>query len=177
MALILRNGLETNSDFQDRLAFIINHRGLWTAGWLTWTAAATAILYFYIVFSSTHRAGKLAVILTVAAIAADLSGQVIEVGVLPSITDRIDLFTAFHRTAVMLSGCIGNGLYSVSALILAWAARAAYPRWVWAAGLMTGCIGLVLSIAVIANSTAGMFWSNVILVPCLLLWLVGVASR
>jgi hypothetical protein len=182
MALVLRNGLETNPNFQDRLTFIVNHNALWIGAWLTWTAAAIAILYFYIAFSSGHRVGNLAVMLAAAGIAADLAAQAIEIGVLPAIAERliqtnvgIDLFMAFHRTAVMMSGYVANGLYSLSALILAWTARRAYPLWVSAAGLATGCFGIALSAAALADSVSGMFWTNVLLVPCLLLWLAGIA--
>src|SRR2546422_7335852 len=101
MALVLRRGLETNPNFQDRLAFIVNQRALWIAGWLTWTAAA---------------------------IAADLSGQAIEIGVLPGLAARVDFFTAFHRTAVMMSGYVANGMYSLSALVLSWSTRRSYPE-------------------------------------------------
>src|SRR5437016_9022369 len=78
MAVVLRQGLETNPDLQNRLSFLVNHRALWTLGWLTWTAAAIAILYFYMVFASTHHTGSLVVFLTAAAIAPDLAAQAIE---------------------------------------------------------------------------------------------------
>ncbi len=182
MALALRRGLETNPNFQDRLNFIVHQRALWIGGWLTWTAAAIAILYFYSTFSSTHRLGRLALLLAVAGIAADLSGQAIEIGVLPGLAARIvglsagvHQFITLHRTAVMMSGCIGNSMYSLSALILAWSARRVYPVWVRSAGIATGCFGLALSVAALMDSAAGMLWTNVFLVPCILLWLAGVA--
>lgn len=181
MALVLRNGLETNPNFQERLTFIVNHNMLWIGAWLTWTAAAIAILNFYIAFSSAHQAGNLAVLLATAGIAADISAQAIEIGVLPAIAERvistnvgIDLFVSFHRTAVMMSGYVANGLYSLSALILVWSGRRAYPVWVSSAGIATGCLGIALSAAALANSASGMFWTNVLLVPCLLFWLAGV---
>jgi hypothetical protein len=182
MALVLRHGLETNPNFEDRLSFIVDHRVLWVRGWLTWTAAAIAIVYFYMTFSSTHRLGRLAVLLAAAAIATDLSAQAIEIGVLPPIAARIigsnggvDLFVALHRTAVMLSGYVANGLYSLAALILAWSARRVYPLGVSFAGIATACAGFALSAAALVDSAAGMFWTNVFLIPFLLLWLAGVA--
>jgi hypothetical protein len=182
MALVLGRGLETNPNFQDRLTFIADHTSLWTFAWTTWTAAAIAILYFYSSFAQANQTGNLAVLLTAAAIAPDLSAHAIEVGVLPTIAERvvhtnvdINLFVALHRLAVMMSGYAANGLYSLSALILTWEARSAYPAWVSAAGIATGCFGLVLSFAALLDSAAGMFWANVSLVPCILLWLAGVA--
>ena len=174
MALILRHGLETNPDFQGRLAFVAAQRALWTFAWLTWTAAALAILYFYNTFTTTHGLSRFPVLLTAAALAPDLSAQAIEIGILPSITDRPELFLIFHRTAVLLSGYVANGLYSISALILAWSTRGGYPSWVWLAGLAVGFSGLMLSAAALLNSANGMFWTNVILLPTLLVWLAGV---
>ena len=76
-----------------------------------------------------------------------------------------------------MSGYVANGLYSFSALILAWSTRQAYPVWVWVSGVAVGCFGFMLSAAALVNSTAGMFWSNVVLVPSILFWLAGVALR
>ena len=184
MVLVLRHGLETNPNLQDRLTFIVHERGLWIGAWLTWTAAAVAILYFYRTFSETHRLSRLAVLLTAVGIAADLSGQAIEIGVLPGIAARvlglaagIDRFIALHRTAVILSGFAGNGMYSLSAFLLSWQTRRAYPFWVSSAGIATGCFGVALSAAVLMNSVSGMFWTNVFLVPSILLWLTGIALK
>src|SRR5262245_22944133 len=110
MAFVLRRGLETNSDFHNRLSFLIEHRGLWTAAWLTWTAAAFAILYFYMAFSDEHHPGHFAVFLTVAALGPDLAAQAIEIGVLPGLVDHTLstsdgplLFLTLHRVAVVMS--------------------------------------------------------------------------
>ena len=183
MAFVLRRGLQTNTVLQDRLAFLLNDRVFWTVGWLAWTAAALAILYFYIAFAEAHQPSmRFAVLLTVAAIGPDLAGQAIEVGVLPSIANHAygantapELFLMVHRAAVMLSGYLANGLYSLTALMLAWRTRHAYPSWVWLAGVAVGVFGLMLSVAALMDSTAGMFWTNVLLVPTILLWLGGVA--
>jgi hypothetical protein len=189
MAIILRQGLETNPDMQARLGFLVSHRGLWTLGWLTWTAAAIAILYFYITFVDAHadRRGntrldsthRLAVLLTVAALAPDLTAEAIEIGILPSVAQLgdIDRFMLLHRIAILMSGYVANSLYSLSAGILAWSTRKSYSAWTWLAGMAVAGSGLALSFAAVMNSTEGMFWSNVVLVPSLLLWLAGVAAE
>jgi hypothetical protein len=189
MAVVLRHGLETNPDFQDRLSFLVNHSAMWDFAWLMWTGAALAILNFYAAFASAYEAGqaprpvlRVAVLLAAAAIGPDLAAQAIEIGVLPELANRIlhgdtgnELFLALHRTAVMMSGYVANGLYSLSALILAWSTRRAYPVRVYAAGLAAGCFGLMLSAAALMDSVQGMFWSNVVLIPSILWWLAGVA--
>src|ERR1700724_2963302 len=58
MALMLRHGLETNTDLTGRLRFVARHRLLWTAGWLSWTVAAVTILNFYARFAAAHRSPR-----------------------------------------------------------------------------------------------------------------------
>jgi hypothetical protein len=182
MAAVLRHGLETTPDLQARLAFLVNHRAAWTAAWLTWTVAAIAILYFYSSFADAYQSPRLAVLLTVAALASDLSSQAIEIGVLPSLASEAlgangnaGAFLQLHRIAVVLSGYLANGLYSTSALILAYTARRIYPAWITASGLAVAAFGFALSVAALMDSIAGMFWTNVFLVPSLLLWLGALA--
>ncbi len=74
----------------------------------------------------------------------------------------------------MLSGYLANGLYSVTALILVSGTRRRYPRWVWWSGIGVGLLGLTLSVACLFDWVGGMFWSNVFLVPLILVWLAGV---
>src|SRR5262245_6023801 len=182
MLFVLRHGLETTPRLHDRLAFLVNHRPSWTLAWLAWTAAALAILHFYVMFANAYRfASRFAVHLTVVAVAADLSAQAIEIGVLPSLAihvfsrnDSPDLFLTMHRVAVMLSGYLANGLYSATALILVSSARRAYPVWVSSSGFAVGIFGIALSIAALLDSATGMLWTNVFLVPTILLWLAGV---
>ena len=178
MAFVLRRGLATTPDLHERLMFITNHRGLWTLGWLAWTVAAITILYFYVAFAEVHQpSSHFAVFLTVAALGPDLAAQSIEIGVLPQVAIHSDVFLMLDRLAVMLSGFAANGLYSATAFILAWGARGAYPRWVSVAGIAVGVFGIALSVAALLDSIAGMFWTNVFLVPAILLWLFGVAIK
>jgi hypothetical protein len=185
MALILRHGLETNADLPDRLDFVARHRLAWTAGWLTWTAAGATILNFYARFAAAHRSRgispsplKAAVMLTIVAVAADWAAQAIEIFVLPGLaaTGSAAAFLGWHRTAVILTGFLANGLYTVSALLLVWASRHGYPGWITAAGLGVVASGIALSAAAWAGSVDGMLFANVMLVPCLLTWLAGVAT-
>ncbi len=185
MALILRHGLETNADLTDRLRFVARHRLLWTVGWLSWTAAAFTILNFYALFAAAHRSRgvspaplRTAVLLTIVAVAADWTAQAIEIFVLPGLarTGNAVSFLSWHRAAVVLTGLLANGLYTISALLLVWTSRRAYPRWIQAAGFGVVVGGSILSAAALADSAAGMLFANVALVPCLLGWLAGVAT-
>ncbi len=185
MALVLRRGLETNADLADRLHFVAEGRPLWTMGWICWTAAALTILNFYARFAAAHRSRgvspvppRAAVWLTVAAVAADWTAQGMEVLVLPGLARADDAagFLAWHRTAVLLTGFLANGLYTFSALLLVWISRSFYPRWIQIAGFGVVAGGMALSAAAWADSAAGMLWANVVLMPSLLLWLAGVAA-
>ena len=197
MALVLRHGLETNPSFPERLGFLANHTALWVAAWLTWNVAALSILYFYFSFSRMYENQeqsnasllRLAVLLSTAGIAADMAAEAIEMGVLPDlailalketskellIQPATQLFLTVHRVDVMLTGYLANGLYSISALLLAWQTRHSYHACVWMTGIGVGVFGLVLSASVLIQSIDGMFWSNVLLVPSIVIWLGGIA--
>jgi hypothetical protein len=185
MALILRHGLETNADVMDRLRFVARRRLWWTAGWLTWTVAAVTILNFYARFAAAHQSRgvsraplKVAVLLTVAAVGADWTAQGFEIFVLPGFAraGNAPSFLIWHRAAVVLTGFLANSLYTVSALLLVWASRRAYPPWLRFAGFGVVAGGSILSVTAWADSAAGMLFANVVLVPCLLVWLGGVAT-
>src|SRR5262245_21721158 len=187
MLLVLRRGLETNTDLLGRLRFLAEHPGAWRAAWLTWSLAALSILYFYDAFARAHfdsgRPMRAAVLLGAAAVMADLSGEAIEVISIPDLAAAAliqpaaqSLFFSRHHLAVLLTGFLANGLYTAAAVLLCWFARRAYPLWTLAAGLGVGVSGTWLTAAALIGSTAGMFWSNVVLIPCIALWLAGVAS-
>ena len=126
MVLVLRRGLETTTDLQARLSFLVNHSEIWTLAWLTWTAAAIAILYFYFAFNEAHKLeSRIAVLLTVAALGPDLSAQAIEIGLLPSLARQVmnassspEIFLLIHQITVILSGFVANRLYNISTLLL-----------------------------------------------------------
>ena len=197
MWLVLRHGLETNSDLTSRLRFVVEHEWLWMTAWLSWYLAALSFLYFIVSLAYAHETHdslavvplRIAVLLAAAGIVPDLSAEAIEMGVLPKVAaaaldsaavagdlpERASDFLTLHRVAVMLTGFLANGLYSLAASILTWTARTQYPRWVTVAGIGVGLAGAWLSAAALVDSPRGMMWSNVVLVPCILAWLTGVA--
>ena len=188
MAVVIRLGLETSPDLARRLRYLSDDTALWIGGWLIWNAAALSILYFYVSFAVAHVADgaaqaslNYAVMLSTAAIATDLAAEAIEMGVLPGLAGQVlgggdaALFHGLHRAAVMLTGYVANGLYTLAALLAAWTTRAAYPRWVWGAGIGVGVFGLALSGMTLVGSAAGMMWATAALMPCILIWQAGVA--
>jgi hypothetical protein len=190
MALVLRHGLETNDITLDRVTFLVEQQSTWIAGWLTWNLAAFTILYFVARFAKAHRGKGLsevalisAVVVCAVAVPLDLTAEAIEMFVLPDLAlhslaldqQPRTLFFAWQRTATILTGFFANGLYTLSTVLLVWATRRIYPRWVVAAGALVGLAGFGLSAAALADSVAGMVATNVVLLPALLVWQIGVA--
>ncbi|MBI3549420.1 MAG: hypothetical protein HY078_10305 [Elusimicrobia bacterium] len=183
MVLLLRRGLESNADLADRLSFLQDHRALWTGGWLTWTAAAFSILAFFQAFAAAHskagaRATPLwgAVFVAVAAVAFDLNAQGIEMSVLPTLIEAPFEFLHQHRVAVLLTGGIANALYTAATWIMIAETSGRYDRRTTVAGYGVVAFGIGLSAAAAADSAAGMVAANAGLVPCIVLWLFGVAK-
>ena len=179
MALVLRLGLDTQADIEARLRFVDGQRALWVAGWVPWNLAALSMVWLCLCFWRAHEAGRLAVWLVTAAAALDLSAEALEMLALPDLAaaaraSEPDAFLAMHRRVVLMTGFGANGLYTAAVLVLASRTRSRYGPAVNLAAAAVVVSGGALSCAALAHSTAGMVWSNVVLVPALLLWLFGV---
>src|SRR5204863_9184250 len=100
---------------------------LWWGGWLVWHAAAISLMAFYLVLAlrwgrlAPIRCG-LAIVCGAAGLAADLSAQALWMGLVSRIEPR-DL-PLLESAAGVLSGYLGNGLYTASGLLLTWAGSA-----------------------------------------------------
>ncbi len=197
MATTLRQGLDTNPDVTSRFTFLADHTFLWVGAWCTWNAAALSLLYFYWSFIKAHEENSnkatktiftIAILLTIVGVIFDLSAESIEMFILPSIAKGAlvanglsqsvsEIFFTVHRNAALLTGFMANSLYTLGAILLSWSTRNRYPFWVWGAGLCVGISGMALSLTVLENSVGGMFWSNVALVPAIVVWQLGVAIK
>ncbi len=194
MLVVLRNGLDT-VEFAQRLSFLTNNNRLWSFGWLLWTAADFSILFFYFCFSDAHKKDtglattllRYAFFIAIAGFALDLAAEVIEMSILPELARKImveqadislinnELFLTANRLAIILTGFLANGLYSICAAMMIFATRERYSRLVQAFGYIAVLSGLYLSYAAYAYSVIGMFYANVVLMPALLAWLLGIA--
>ena len=193
---ILNRGLQTNIDLSDRIQFIAHNQSIWAFGWFTCTMASLATFYFFFCLNNAHQTEdgkiygllKLALLLATAGIALDLSAQIIEMIVLPDLANRILIstaseytsavgqFLAMDRVAIGLTGYAANGFYTIATLLTCWSTRNFYPKIITITALAVGITGLVLSYFSLINYTNGLFWSNAILMPCLLLWQSGIAT-
>lgn len=183
MAFVLRRGLGTNPDLADRLLFLDGQRWLWRAAWGTWNAAALSVLWFFRCFVRAHEGDldarpwlRPVTPLALVAVAADLAAEAIYQWVVPGLAGHEML--AWDRRAVLLTGFFANGLYTAATGLSVWGSRAAYSSVAFGAGALVVAAGAWLSSSALADSVAGMFWSNVALVPALLGWLalVGLAA-
>lgn len=184
MLLILKRGLATNPDLADRMNFVAQTTAPWRAAWLTWNLAAVSILYFFMRMAQAHaletaRWCRAALAIVVIAVIFDLSAEWLMMFSLPALAraHAADAFLRLDRTAVLLTGCIANGLYTLATLILALSTRRSYPTWTWLAGAGVGIVGALLSLSAYFESITGLFLTNAALIPLLNLWLLGVALR
>lgn len=183
MLLALQRGLQTNDDLHDRLTWLDENRTLWQLAWLPWPLAAGSMLFLGRAFAHCIDelvGGTVAAVFGVA-VALDLAAEALLMGVLPEAAagaarslDALHRFHLLERSAVMITGCAANGLYTVGATMMAWRMRRHVPAWSNAASMVVAVFGFGLSAAALVDSARGMYWTNMFLVPAILLWQLGI---
>jgi len=157
MLLVLRHGLESEPDAAVRADFVTGHAGLWRASWGIWIAAALSLAAFYAWWGTRlpdSRAGRVAFVITLIGLAADLTAESFYIGWAP-------LGDATQRLAGIFTGAIGNGLYTVAGIILTLATPMRGllrgVTWtVWASGIALTASVLAGSATAMAISTAAL---------------------
>jgi hypothetical protein len=183
LGLVLRHGLASEPDLAARVSFVATHAWAWRLSWLAWSAAALAIFLLSVRLAriqprsarSTLVAG--APLLIACALAADLSGQVQAIVLLPEHAQAGEAarFASIERLVTLLSGVLANGLYTLGIVLLAWGASDWLPRWASLAAAVVGVSGAALSGSAGAGFARGVFWSTAVLMLALLSWLWAVA--
>jgi len=194
MLLVLQKGLDT-VEFTQRLFFMTHNSKLWTIGWILWAAADFSILYFYLSFSDAHRKYndlvssfiRYAISIAIAGFALDLIAEIIEMSILPALAHKIlsnqanasiinrELFAIINRLAVMITGFLANGLYTLCAALMIFVTWERYSTWIKTIGCIAIIAGIYLSWAAYANMVPAMVGANAALLPALLIWLTGIA--
>jgi hypothetical protein len=156
-----------------RLAYLETQTGAWWAGWLCWQGAALSLLGLFVVLAARWRGRApvrcgLALLCGAAGLAADVSAQAVYMGVAPRIGPAA--FPAVEAAAGLLTGYVGNGLYTVAGILLTWAGRAELPRLLLALAVPVWGAGLWLSAASLAQSATGQLLSTAVLIPSFVLW-------
>jgi hypothetical protein len=174
MVMMLQPGLPVaGSVLEERTIYVQERTAAWWAGWLLWHAAALALIAFYVGLAglwwrrAPMRCG-LALLCAAAGLAADVSAVALYMGVAPRLSG--EGFEVVERVAGMLSGYVGNGLYTLAGFLLVWAGASQLPRPLLALSVPVWVAGLGLSVATLTQSTDGQFWGTAVLMPAFVLW-------
>ena len=179
MLLILLPGLPTEGSLiAERARYVTTEVTAWRVGWLLWHAAAIALLGFYVGLArrwwrEAPILGGLALLCGAAGLAADLTAEALYMALAPGAdTAR---FAEIERVAGLLTGYIGNGLYTVAGILITIAGARELPRALLARASVVWLAGLALSASTLLDLAVGQFWSTAILMPAFVLWaaLVG----
>jgi hypothetical protein len=167
---------------RNRARNVLTHpRFLWRTGWLAWHAAALTLLALLVVlaFRARRTAPLVSVVALVCAtvgIAADLSAEAMLMGVLPSVGRTA--FAAVERASLLLTGYVGNGLYSLAGALLTAAIYRQLPRAVailaavvWGAGFFLSAATLVDAARLQVAATAVLMPAFVVFAALLARWL------
>lgn len=204
LAFILRPGtiIESN-DPAARASYVSSHVTAWTLGWSTWMLAAASLVGLYAwwgervirstggspVSAAEHRRAAyatLAVVVAAFGTVFDFSGEgsliLLLVEWLPKISGgsfAVWDFAPFARTErafTLLSAGAANGLYTVGGILLTFLTPD-LPKWVRAAMWLTWLAGIGMTIAAVANHTAGLVISTALLFPPFLIYVAWMGAR
>jgi hypothetical protein len=174
LLLVLRNGLPVSgAPVDERLSYIESHAGLWRAGWIIWSAAAITLVAFFVALAARFWAGApllcgLALVCAAAGLAADLSAEALYVSAAAGVSARV--YAEIEPIASLLTGYVGNGLYTLAGILLLWAGWRKMPRPLALLALPLWLAGIALTISSLIASTAGQIWSTAALMPLFILW-------
>jgi hypothetical protein len=170
----LRHGLPAGEpELALRLDYIEMHRLQWRLGWIVWHLAAIALLALFVGLALRWRRQApllcaLAVAVAAAGVAADLAAEALWISVVPNANETGAAVT--EDVAVVLTGYVGNGLYTAAGILLTWVGRTSLPPALVAIGAGVWACGLWLSGATMVGSTAGQFASTAVLMPSFVAW-------
>ena len=139
LALVLRPGTEVEPDTAARIAYITNNELLWQAGWVCWIAAALSLLGFYAWWGTRLRTwvdddgaprwGVWALGIASIGLVFDLTAESLLIAWLPKD------YNAVAPAASVLTGGLGNGLYTIAGAVLTLATpglKGWFLVWTWA---------------------------------------------
>lgn len=170
--LFLRGGSEAGGGVEQRAAWLTAHSTQWRAGWLIWMAAAVTLLAFYAWWGKRVAAwpARAAMAVALAGLACDLAGESIFIGWLPPPGSSL------YRTAELLTGGAGNGLYTVAGILLTLVTPqmgSLLRGWAW----LVWASGAALTAATLAGAPAGVIASSAALMALFIPWVVSMGMR
>lgn len=180
MLAVLRTGLPGGSDTAaERMTFIQGHVWQWRVGWLTWNLAALSLLALYVALERVpgmqgNLLVRLALLFAAAGLAGDLTAEALIMGLEPSLSPSA--FAVAERATLLLTGYLGNGLYTLAGAMLTWCLRRALPRWLVAVAIALWAAGFALSVMTLIDSTAGEVVTTAMVMVLFVMW-AGLVGR
>jgi hypothetical protein len=167
LATILRPGTEMVSDAVVRMEYVASHPWQWRAGWGIWIAASSSLAAFY-AWWGAHLPARKGVAITafhlcLAGMSADLFAESLYIGWWPDLAGAPERIAALAPAALILTGAVGNGLYTAGGILLTLATPSlrGAPRaaaWgIWGAGAALTFFSVAGNAAGIAISSAILF--------------------
>jgi hypothetical protein len=173
MLFVLRRGLPPES-LDTRSEFVSSHETLWRLGWLSWNVAAVTLIGLLLVLASRlkHEAPflcALAIVVATAGLAADLSAEALLIGLSKQSPGT---FESIQTEALLLTGFVANGLYTLAGILLTVAGRRLLPRALLVLAALVWTAGLWLAAATLVDSSTGEIASTGVLMPSFVIWAV-----
>lgn len=161
----------------DRMGHVAAHPAWWILGWGLWHLAALSLVALYVGLAG-QWAGRspilcgLALMVSAAGLCADLGAETFYMGLAADLGAQD--FSRLERVVGLLTGYLGNGLYTMGGLLLTIAGWRQLPVSLQTMALVVWGAGGVLSGATLFESAAVQFWSTAILMPSVVLWCAGI---
>lgn len=187
----------TMHPLDERAKYVLAHLRDWQATWAIWMAAAPSLVLFYAAFAST-LADELALVrwaaVAIAALGAvcDVYAEVVLAFPLPKLYAQLPagigeraLFSSeqlqpigekvlkMEGAAVLLTGGLANGLYTLAGAMLAYAVymTAGFPRRLAWASVPAWVCGAALSVSCLLREPRATAFTMAATMACFLLWL------
>ena len=182
LASALRGGTVAEPDTGARVAYVARHALLWRFGWIVWMLSAVSLVAFYHWWyrrAARNRLGGAGVLLALAGMACDLSGEFLYITSLVQAArtdsqEATEMFLAIEHTATLWTAGAANASYTFGGILLT-LGTPGLPRiprtllWVaWVAGIL-------LSGAAVTGSVAVSVVATVILFPAFLAFVLWAA--
>ena len=180
LLVVLRPGTEVVPDPATRIAYITNNEVLWQAGWVCWIAAALSLLAFFAWWGTRLRTwvdndvaprwGVVALGIASVGLVFDLTAESLLIAWLPKD------YAAVAPITSVLTGGLGNGLYSIAGAVLTLATpgfKGWFLAWTWA----IWAAGFGLSIFTFAGNFLGVAICSGLLFALFCPWAVVVGRK
>lgn len=171
MALVLRGGTEAEPQLAARMTYVHANATAWRAGFAVWMLAGGSVVAFYAWWAGWLRSGKMAtmaLLLAVAGLTCDLSGETLYSALLPELSAEPARFEEIQRLGTVLTAVFANGFYTAAGIVLT-LGTPVLPTRVRMLAWVVWIAGIVLSVAGAMGWAMGLVIASGVLFPALVL--------